>query len=413
MVTARGDSTQDDATHEDRPTVDDSTRAEDRLAGHTIAVTGTLATMSHEEFARLVRDLGGTFVHIPTRQTDMLVTGQEGLPLGPDGQPTQVLRKTRRLRAEGYAIEILKEEDFFVRLGLLEQQKVIHRRYTMMQLSRILEVPHARLRSWVRKGLIEPIDTIHRLAYFDYEQVATARMLVQLVDDGLTPSEIRAGLARLRGWVPAMETPLAQLSSLESDGGLVVRLRNGQLADPTGQLRFDFEEEDESPPTVISSPRLAPTADEAFELALQFEDHGDLDAATSAYLEAIDQEPSDPILHFNLGNVEYMLGHLDEALEHFRTAARLDPRYVEAWNNLGSVMCEIGDHDQAIVALQRALSLVPDYADAHYNLADTMNQLGRIEEARPHWLAYLELDPSSAWADEVREKLAASSPASP
>ncbi|MDA0657393.1 MAG: tetratricopeptide repeat protein [Planctomycetota bacterium] len=377
------------------------------LQGKTLALTGRFASMTQESVAQLVRKFGGQVVQQPSRRTHLLITGQEGWPLGPDGQPTVSFQRARRLQAEGYSIEIMNEEAFLTHIGLLDQQSAIHRRYTLVQLSRILNVPRTRLRNWIRIGLIEPVETVHRLAYFDYQQVSSARMLEQLVADGLTPEVIRSGLERLRRWLPNIDQPLMQLATLESDGALIVRLQNGSLAESTGQLLLDFgpvpTETDNSPQLFL--PEDPESADDAFEEALRFEEMGDLESAADSYADAIRYEPQDPILHFNLGNVVYMLGDLPAAVQHFQAAAQLDELYVEAWNNLGSVLCEKGDHASAVNAFERALQVVPEYADAHYNLADTLQRLDRNAEAQSHWKAYLKLDPTSTWADEVRERL--------
>ncbi len=373
------------------------------LADLSVSITGRLATMTHEAAAALIAEFGGRYVHSVSRQTNILVCGQEGWPLGNDGQPTQRLRLARSLRSDGYDIEILQEDAFLTRLGLLDQHESIHRRYTMVQLSRILGVSRSRMKTWARVGLIEPVETIHRLAYFDYQQVSTAKMLEQLVREGLSPIAIRRGLERLRNWLPGTEGALAQVSSLECDGAVLVRLHSGELAEPTGQLRFDFEAAQSQNSPAVAGKRER-TAEESFQAAIEFEDQGDYQAAADCYREAIARDESDPVLYFNLGNVLYQLGDLPEAIDHFERATRLDSQYVEAWNNLGSLLYEAGRHREAVSVLRRALQLVPNYADAHFNLADCLASIGDQEGARKHWEVYLKLDPRGAMADQASFK---------
>jgi tetratricopeptide (TPR) repeat protein len=248
------------------------------------------------------------------------------------------------------------------------------------------------------------VEIVHRLAYFAYQQVASARMLEQLVREGISPQTIRSGLERLRTWLPDVDRPLAQLTSLECDGTMLVRLESGQLAEPNGQLRFDFGASSMDACAAVKA-ECQRTADEAFEEALRYEDAGELGLAAACYREAIAIEPDNPIVHFNLGNVVYQLGDVKSATTHFRQATTFDPCYVEAWNNLGSVLCDIKQLEEGISAFRRAIQLVPHYADAHYNLADALATLGRTNEAREHWERYLKLDPTSDWADKVRQKL--------
>ena len=103
--------------------------------------------------------------------------------------------------------------------------------------------------------------------------------------------------------------------------------------------------------------------------------------------------------------MRYLLGELADAAAAFLRALELDPNFVEAWNNLGSVFDELDRPHEAVVAYRQALGLAPNYADAHINLGDTLAALGDAMGARRHWLAYLDEDPLSPTAAEVRAKL--------
>jgi tetratricopeptide (TPR) repeat protein len=369
-----------------------------------VALTGRLASMTHREAGSLIEELGGAFVQSPTRDTDFLVVGQDGLPLGADGALTASLLRARRLRAEGYPIELINEDAFLRRLGLVEHEAGVHRRYTIVQLSRILGVPRDRIRAWMRAGFVEPVETVNRLALFDYQQVTTAKMLFELVQSGLTPGRIRDGLERLRRWLPDVDSPLSQLSVLESSGRLLVRLDDGRLAEASGQLQLDFDGPcDEAALTIVVDEEK--TAEDWFDEATELEDAGRFDEAAAAYRAAIELAPDDPVLRFNLANVLYSAEKTAEAVTHFRRAVEIDPSYVEAWNNLGSLLAEQDQIDEATTALRYALHLMPTYADAHFNLAAILSAAGRADEACEHWEAYLLLDPASPWGDEARKHL--------
>jgi len=375
------------------------------LVDKSIALTGRFASMPQRDVAALIEELGGRVVRAPRRSTDMLIVGQNGWPLAKeDGQPTANLEEARKLKDLGYAIQIVTEETFFSGLDLIDRQASVRRRYTIGQLSQILDVPRDRIRAWMRAGIIEPVETVHRLAYFDYHQVASARTLCELAAGGLTTSRIRQGLERLRRWLPDVDAPLSQITMLERNGRLLIRLESGHLVEPSGQLQLDFAASDEQTAATIA-PEEA-TADEWFALAIGCEDEGRLEEAAVAYQQAIALEPEDPVLHFNYGNVLHGLQRMTDALAEYQSAVRCDPTYVEAWNNLGSVLADCGDPEQAIQAFHQALQLVPHYADAHYNLAHTLTQMGRLETARHHWQKYVQLDPTSPWADEARRHLA-------
>lgn len=388
------------------------------LRGKRVAVTGRLVSMTHADFAELVAARGGEFVPLPNRGTSALVIGQEGVPLEADGRQTVSLARARKLRSFGYDIELLAEEEFYGRLELTAPQTAIHRRCTINQLSRLLSLPGRKLRSWMRAGLIEPVEVVHRLAYFDFGQVASAKNLCELTSAGVRPQQIRESLEQLRNSLPSIDIPLAQLSLMERDGRLLLRLDDDRLVEPSGQLHFDFVAGDFETGDFATGDFARGSADEPeivafdkpveawFEDALDCEDRGRPMEAAAAYREALRLEPHDPVLHFNLGNALFAGKKTAAAAEHFRQAVGYDPCYAEAWNNLGNVLDALEDFDAAIGAYQRALQLVPGYADAHYNLAQTLVKLGRDHEAERHVRAYLQIESDSDAGVQVRAPLA-------
>lgn len=374
------------------------------LQGAEVAVTGRFASMSQAEVGELIRERGGRLTRAPSLRTRLLVVGQGGLPLGRDGQPASSLEQARRLKSAGCNLEIITEEEFVERLGLVRETEGIRRRCTIVELARILKLPGARIRTWLKQGLIEPAETVNRVALFDFHQVAAARTLCDLIESGLPPAEIRRGLEQLKRLLPESESPLLQVSAMDS-ARMLVRLDNGQLAETSGQLHLDFDDGVDDGEEVLSFIAVARTADDLFEDALALENSGRFQDAADTYQQALNLDPHDPVLHFNLGNVLIRLDQTPAAALQFRQALRLDPGYVEAWNNLGSMQFEMGDIDEAITAFQRALSVVPSYADACFNLAMALTRQGRRAEARRNWQTYLKLDPNSPSADVAQQHL--------
>ena len=374
-----------------------------RLEGLAVTITGRLASMSREEAIERVALAGGAYVQAPSEDTALLVIGAGGPPLGEDGRPTQAIEEARRLQAEGADVRMIPEEEFLDLLGLHQRQADLHRHYTTEQLGRILGVPIGLIRAWVRHGLIRPVRTIGRLHWFDFQQVGNARSLLELARSGVTPGRIRKSLEQLSGWMQDTEHSLAQLAALENGGPLLVRLQDGRLAEPSGQLRLAFESPPEAGP---ARPPAALGADEWFERGVSCEDHGRLEDAAQAYREALRAGGRSPEVSFNLGNTLYALGRKQEAVRELEQATTIEPDYVEAWNNLGNVLCDLGRADEARAAYGRALAIAPDYADAHYNAAELQLTTGDLEGSRRHFMAYLSLDPGSSWAGVVRRRLA-------
>jgi tetratricopeptide (TPR) repeat protein len=256
----------------------------------------------------------------------------------------------------------------------------------------------------MRAGLVTPVDTVHGVAYFDFQQVTGVRSLWDMAQSGVTVERLRRSLDKLERWLPGFLGSEQPLHLLERNGRLLVRLQQGQLVEPSGQLQLDFDIGGET--DVAALPATPPPgADEWFERGCALEHGGQSAEAAHAYREALYEGGPDPVICFNLGNVLYQSGQVGQAAERFRQAIELDHAFTEAWNNLGNALLDLGETDAAIAAFERAVTLAPDYGDAHYNLADALQQVERFSEARIHWKAFLRVSPSGEWADYARRCL--------
>jgi hypothetical protein len=368
-----------------------------------VALIGRFASLTHEELRGLVQDLGGRFDTFPMRDTKYLVVGEGQLPLDEDARPPRAIEKARRLQLLGCAIEILSEHEFFKRFGLIGPAEPVRRLYTIGQLAQILNVKRDAIRYWMRAGLICPVEIVHRLAFFDFVQVQSAKTLCDLTKRGVATSRIRASLERLRRWLPGLGSSLSQLALLEDSGRLLLRCEDGGLVESSGQLHFDFPTDADTASLPTNGFR---SADDMFDDALELHDSGHFAEAASAYLRAIEIDPADPVLFFNLANVRYEQGQLEDSAAAYLAATQRDPSYVEAWNALGCVFSQLGRSKEAIVAFRRAVDLLPTYGDAHFNLASELEIQGEFHAASEHWRRYLQLDSTGPWADTARERLA-------
>lgn len=102
----------------------------------------------------------------------------------------------------------------------------------------------------------------------------------------------------------------------------------------------------------------------AFEL-------GRYDDAIGYFRAAVRKEPRAAVAHNMLGMAyRYRASALDtegdgqRAIEEFRTAVKLDSRYVPALVNLGVSLYEADQRDEAAQVLTRALTLDPNHPDA-------------------------------------------------
>jgi tetratricopeptide (TPR) repeat protein len=398
------------------------------LQGKRLAFAGKLASMAKRDAAQLARRHGAVVVEKPDASTDVIVVGEEELVVpGAEGLEQWLDGPTREAVEQGKS-RVITETELWQQLGLVDGQQDIQRLYTPAMLAELLGVPVAVIRRWHRRGLIVPVREVRRLPYFDFQEVATARRLAELLAAGVSPAQIEKKLAALARYLPGVQRPLAQLSVIVQGKQILLRQGDG-LIEPGGQLRFDFdagagpssETPGEAPPsqpgdsaaareTVVALrtadlSSMAGSPEQLYQLAIGLEEEGHLGEAAEMYRATLAAAGPTPEICFQLAELLYRLGEPSAARERYYTAIELDEDYVEARANLGCVLAETGQLELATAAFEGALAYHHDYADAHYHLARTLDELGRTDEAAEHWRTFLALSPDSPWADEARRRL--------
>ena len=376
------------------------------LRGRSVALVGKPASMTVHEFHELLQANGAKPAMKVARGVSLVVVGQKNWPPTRDGALPDGLRAARQFIRENYRIKIVSEEQFLSALGLSEYRKNAERLYTMSTLTQVLGMSADRVRAWVATGLIRPVRVQYGVWWFDFRQVSAAKTLWELVQSGVPMRRIRLSLEQLRKWIPEAEEPLEQLAVIEGKRQLLIRLEEGELLEPDGQLHFDFPAETgEGSLKIMPGPRTA--ADWA-EQGIEQEQQGYLAEAAESYRKALLMGGPDARTCFNLANVLNAQGKKSQAIERYFQAVEVEPHFGDAWNNLGLALAESGRKDDACAAFRKALACDRDDARAHFNLADLLDELGRNSEAAEHWRAYLRLDPASEWGRHARSRIAAS-----
>lgn len=121
-------------------------------------------------------------------------------------------------------------------------------------------------------------------------------------------------------------------------------------------------------------------------------------AAALPHLEAARRRRPDAwgVLH-NLGIAHAQLGAYPEAVDDFRAALSLHPRYAATHQSLATTLALLGRPGEAIAHYEEALALRPD-ADAHNNAGVLLARLGSPAEAERHYRAALRLRPDDTEA---------------
>ena len=391
------------------------------LQGERVAFTGTLASMTHAEAAKMVEENGGTATEYVSRQLTIIVIGEEGWPLEDNGQPSVKLQQVERWMQSGADIKILNESQWLTLLGLNDHREEVHRLYTPAMLSSILGISVHAIRGWERSGLIKPVRKVHRLPYFDFREVSSARRLSELLDSGIPRNEIERSLKRLPSVRRGDERPLEQLQILAHSLGVLIRDPHGLVLPASGQRVFDFDDntpKDDTDPDIEAPQSIRIASVDASETDVDFSDNrdwlvegcrlydaGQIKDALEAFRLAAMASPNSSDVHFQLGECLYRLGMVNGALERYYVAVEHDQDFLEAWTQIGCLHNELNEQTAACTAFQVALTVLPSYPDAHYHLAETLNQQGEIDSARKHWEEYLKYDSRGPWADVARQRI--------
>ncbi|MGZ3649297.1 MAG: tetratricopeptide repeat protein [Syntrophales bacterium] len=135
-------------------------------------------------------------------------------------------------------------------------------------------------------------------------------------------------------------------------------------------------------------------------LAFTLLQNGHIDEAIQHYEEALRIQPyiSDPKFHKNFGRLLIAKGNLTMAISHFQTALQLDPHDAEAREFLAMNKALGGNAEDAVAHYRKALQANPLNPYAHYLLGEALAKHGKSEEAMAHLKEALRIKPDIAEA---------------
>lgn len=139
-----------------------------------------------------------------------------------------------------------------------------------------------------------------------------------------------------------------------------------------------------------------------FTLGLAYADLREFADAERAFTRALESDPRNFDVLYNLGLAAFRSGNLGRAKEVFEAALRLRPEDADALEGLARVYAEMGQEDQAVVLLVRANRAAPDRADILMFLAHMTEHLGFFADTAQAYSKYLELKPQDDAARRER-----------
>jgi len=142
-----------------------------------------------------------------------------------------------------------------------------------------------------------------------------------------------------------------------------------------------------------------------YNRGLELVERGSYLDAASAFREALEMDPDFAEAHYNLGVTYQQLKSYDRAAQQFKKATRLRPRHVEYRYATGGAYFYLNRYHDAIKWFRKTLELAPRHLKAQYSLAVAYERDARPGKAHRAWQRYLELDSTSDWAAEARQRL--------
>jgi tetratricopeptide (TPR) repeat protein len=124
----------------------------------------------------------------------------------------------------------------------------------------------------------------------------------------------------------------------------------------------------------------------------------DYRSAVAIWTDTVNKMPNNPRPHDNLANALLETGRVQEAVNQYVAALRIDPNDAQAHYNLGGVLLDAGRVDEAIPELQAAVHDAPGFSWAHDNLGSAYARVGRFPEALEQYAEAVRADPSHAQA---------------
>jgi tetratricopeptide (TPR) repeat protein len=107
----------------------------------------------------------------------------------------------------------------------------------------------------------------------------------------------------------------------------------------------------------------------------------ELETEISRLQELLKDNPENVELHFQLGNLFFRKGDQRQAMQQYKKALQLNPKFVPALNNLALVRAANKEYDKALTLFLDVLNYYPDDAETHYNIACMYSQLEKVDES--------------------------------
>ncbi len=154
--------------------------------------------------------------------------------------------------------------------------------------------------------------------------------------------------------------------------------------------------------------------------AVAFQKQGDFDQSLSHYIKALNLEPTNPDIHYNIGTAFQAKGDLERAEKAYLKASELNPNHQEAKQALASLHAEekemqvaaafsqavklqqAGNYPEAIKIYNRIAVDKPGDDSLFYNLAVAYQATGDLDKSMENYKKAYAIKPDTSYSEAMR-----------
>ena len=133
-----------------------------------------------------------------------------------------------------------------------------------------------------------------------------------------------------------------------------------------------------------------------YNLSLALDRLGDVASERRELQKTIELDPNIAVAQNQLGLIALRNGNQGEAEQRFKKTLTIDPTFAEAQSNLGVVYSQQGKNEEAAALFQQAIKNDPKYSKSYVNLGLLLAQQGRLPEAEQQFRTAIQVAPDDA-----------------
>lgn len=119
--------------------------------------------------------------------------------------------------------------------------------------------------------------------------------------------------------------------------------------------------------------------------------------------KVVAQDPKNVTVWISLGNDYFDTDQAQKAIGAYAKALELDPNNPNVLTDQGVMYRRVGWYDKAVVNFGKALALDPKHLQSLYNMGIVYAvDMKQPEKGLPYWKKYIEVDPTSATAIQIK-----------